>query len=259
MRTLDLNCDMGEGFGPWKMGDDAGVLPFVTSANIACGFHAGDPALMRRVVAGCIEHGVAIGAHPSYFDREGFGRRAQAMATEDVQALVLYQVAALDGIARAAGARLHHVKPHGALYNRAAEDRDTAVAIVRAIAEHDRRLIVYGLAGSELTAAAERAGLAVAHEAFAERRYEADGKLSPRGLPGAVIETLADALVQVQALLRDGRVTARCGEPVAIRADTLCLHGDRADAVEFAHALRAALEAAGVVIRAPQPMEPARR
>lgn len=248
INQIDFNCDLGEGIS-----DDAALLPLISSANIACGFHAGDPALMRHVVAGCIEHGVAIGAHPSYFDRKGFGRRGQSIAAEEVQALVLYQVAALDGIARAAGARLHHVKPHGALYNRAAEDRETADAIVRAVVEHDRRLIVYGLAGSELTAAAERAGIAVAHEAFAERRYEADGRLSPRGLPGAVIDSLDDALTQVQALLRDGRVTARSGEPVAIRADTLCLHGDRADAVEFAHALRAALEAADVAIRAPQP------
>lgn len=251
---IDFNCDLGEGIS-----DDAALLPLISSANIACGFHAGDPALMRRVVAGCIEHGVAIGAHPSYFDREGFGRRAQAIDADDVQALVLYQIAALDGIARAAGAHLHHVKPHGALYNRAAEDRDTADAIVRAVAGYDRRLLVYGLAGSELTAAAERAGLGVAHEAFAERRYEADGRLSPRGLPGAVIESLDESLAQVRALLHEGRVTARSGEPVAIRADTLCLHGDRRDAVEFARALRAAMEQAGVAICAPEPKERSNR
>jgi 5-oxoprolinase (ATP-hydrolysing) subunit A len=244
--SIDFNCDLGEGIS-----DDDALLPLISSANIACGFHAGDPLRMQHVIAGCLRHGVAIGAHPSYFDRDGFGRRAQAVAAEEIHALVLYQIAALDGLARAAGGRLQHVKPHGALYNRAADERDAAEAIVAAIAAHDRRLRVYGLAGSELTAAAERAGLAIAHEAFFERRYEANGRLSPRTAPDAVIEQLEDALAQVRTMLREGRVIARSGEAVPIRADTLCLHGDRPDAVAFARALRAALLADGVAIRAP--------
>jgi 5-oxoprolinase (ATP-hydrolysing) subunit A len=244
--TIDFNCDLGEGIS-----DDDALLPWISSANIACGFHAGDPLRMQQVVAGCLQHGVAIGAHPSYFDRDGFGRRAQSLDAAQVHALVLYQVAALDGIARAGGGRLQHVKPHGALYNRAAAERGCAEAIVQAVAAHDRRLIVYGLAGSELTAAAERAGLAVAHEAFAERRYEADGRLSPRDSDGAVIERIDDALAQVRMMLREGRVIARSGEVVALRADTLCLHGDRADAPAFARALHGALEDAGITIRSP--------
>jgi 5-oxoprolinase (ATP-hydrolysing) subunit A len=249
-RSIDFNCDLGEG-----VGDDEALLPLLSSANIACGFHAGGPLTMQRLVAGCLRHDVAIGAHPSYFDRDGFGRRPQALAAAEVHALVLYQIAALDGFARAAGGRLHHVKPHGALYNRAADDRVIAEAIVAAVAAHDRSLLLYGLAASELTAAAERAGLAVAHEAFAERRYEADGRLSPRALPGAVIEQVDEAIAQVRRLLREGRVIARSGEPVAVRADTLCLHGDRADALAFAIALRTALQAEGVTIRAPAPCQ----
>jgi 5-oxoprolinase (ATP-hydrolysing) subunit A len=249
--SIDFNCDLGEGIS----NDDA-LLPLISSANIACGFHAGDPLRMHQVVAGCVRHDVAIGAHPSYYDRAGFGRRAQSLDADEVQALVLYQTAALQGFARAAGSRLHHVKPHGALYNRAAEDRRTADAIVAAVIEFDRELMVYALAGSELAVAAEQAGLAVAHEAFAERRYEANGWLSPRTLADAVIDNVADAVDQVRSLLSNGRVTARTGEPVAIRADTLCLHGDRPDAVAVAHALRAALQDAGVAIRRPSRQSP---
>ena len=241
---IDFNCDLGEG------ADDAAVLPCISSASIACGFHAGDPVLMQRTVALCMEHGVAIGAHPSVFDREGYGRRELAVSPDEAYALALYQIGALQALTKAAGARLRHVKPHGALYNLSARNRKVAEAIARAVRDIDHELILFGLAMSESTAAGERLGLVVAHEVFAERRYEADGLLTPRGTPGAVIATLEESLAQVRQILRDGSVTARTGERVPLRADTLCLHGDRADAAEFARRLRQALQAEGTEIRA---------
>lgn len=246
MPSLDFNCDMGEGCG-----QDAAIAPHISSASIACGAHAGDAATMRESVSLCLAHGVAIGAHPSFEDREHFGRRELALEAPDIRALVIRQIASLAAICSDAGARLHHVKPHGVLYNLAARDRGVAAAIVDAVRESDPGLILYGLANSELTAAGRAAGLRVAHEAFAERAYDADGRLAPRGTPGAVIEGFDDALAQVRNFVRDGVVIARDGTRVPIRADTLCLHGDRADAADFARGLRAALEAEGVDIRAP--------
>lgn len=244
--AIDFNCDLGEGCG-----DDAAILPFVSSASIACGLHAGDAETMWRTVALCREHGVAIGAHPSLDDREGFGRRELEIAPDRAGALVLYQVGALAAICRAQGARLAHVKPHGALYNRAARDPALAGAIARAVRDFDPALILFGLADSELTRAGEAAGLRVAHEVFAERRYEADGRLTPRTHSKAVIEDIDEALAQVRVMLREGAVIARGGERVPIRADTVCLHGDRPDAAAFARALRAALEADSVRVTAP--------
>jgi UPF0271 protein len=243
---LDFNCDLGEGCG-----DDAAIIPLLSSANIACGFHAGDARTMRDTVALCQRHGVAIGAHPSFPDREGFGRREFQVTPDAVYSLTRQQLDALQAIAHAQGARVHHLKPHGALYNLAARDRAIADAIAEATHDVDPGLWLVGLSGSALTAAGEALGLRVAHEAFAERRYEADGTLTPRGRPDAVIDALDDALAQVRGLLRDGVVVARTGERVALRMDTLCLHGDRADAAAFARALRATLEAEGVRIRAP--------
>jgi len=244
LARIDFNCDLGEG------GDDAAVLPYLSSANIACGFHAGDPSSMRATLEICLGHGVAIGAHPSLFDREGFGRRELDVTPSQAHALVLYQVGAMQALARAAGAALHHVKPHGALYNLSARSADIADAIARAVRDADPGLILVGLAASESTSAGERLGLRVAHEVFAERRYEADGRLTPRAMAGAVIEDLDDSLAQVRQLLRDGSVTTRTGERLPLRADTLCLHGDRADAADFARALHQALRAEGVAIRA---------
>jgi UPF0271 protein len=241
---LDFNCDLGEGCG-----DDAAIIPLLSSASIACGGHAGDAGSMRETVALCVRHGVSIGAHPSYPDREGFGRRELAMAPDAIRAFTREQVAALVDVAHVQGARVRHVKPHGALYNRAARDRAVADAIAAAVRDVDPSLWLVGLADSRLTAAGEAAGLRVAHEAFAERRYEADGTLTPRALAGAVIEGLDDAVAQVRGLLRDGAVVARTGERVPLRMDTLCLHGDRPDAAAFARGLRAALEAEGVRIR----------
>jgi UPF0271 protein len=245
--TIDLNGDIGESFGAWTMGQDEGVLDFVTSANIACGFHAGDPATMQRTVAAAAKRGVAIGAHPSLPDLAGFGRREMRVSADETYAMTLYQIGALAAIARAAGASLHHVKPHGALYNMAARDRVLADAIAVAVRDFDASLILVGLAGSELTRAGEHAGLAVANEAFADRRYEPDGSLVARGQSGAVIDDVDAASAQAVSIATQGEVETSAGVR-AIRADTLCVHGDRADAALFARRLRERLERAGVAI-----------
>lgn len=244
MRTIDFNCDLGE-----DCGDDAAILPYISSASIACGFHAGSPDTMRRTVALCIAQGVAIGAHPSHADRDNFGRVAHALTPDEAYALTLYQIAALDGFVRAAGGRLHHVKPHGALYNQSARDPALADAISRAVHDHDAGLVLYGLSGSALTQAGERLGLRVAHEAFAERRYETDGTLTPRTHADASIEDLPSAVAQVTHMLEAGSVVTRTGEAVTLRADSICLHGDRPDAATFAQGLRDAIEAAGFTVR----------
>jgi len=240
---IDFNCDLGEGCG-----DDAAIIPLITSASIACGGHAGDEASMRTTLRLCRDHGVAAGAHPSYPDRANFGRQEMPLAPAQIEAQVAAQVSALASIAESEGVRLAHVKPHGALYNVAARDRAVADAIVRAVVRFDPQLILFGLSGSQLTAAGEAAGLRVAHEVFAERRYEADGTLTPRNRDDAVIHALDDAIAQVLRFVRDGHVIARTGESLALHADTLCLHGDRVDAAGFARAIRAALEADGVHI-----------
>jgi UPF0271 protein len=241
--SLDFNCDLGEGCG-----DDAAIIPMLSSANIACGFHAGDAESMRDTITLCLRHDVAVGAHPSLPDRDGFGRHELPTTAESAYAYVLYQLGALAAIAKAEGARLHHLKPHGALYNMAARDRALADAIAAATRDFDPDLWLVGLSGSALTAAGEAAGLQVAHEAFAERRYEADGSLTPRARPDAVIDTLEESLEQVRRLLREGVVIARTGERVPLRMDTLCLHGDRPDAAPFAHSLRETLQREGVRI-----------
>ena len=246
MPRLDFNCDLGEGCG-----SDADIVPFISSASVACGAHAGDEATMRATIRLCRDHRVAIGAHPSFDDREHFGRRELALDRDEIARLVQSQLARLATVAAQEGVRLAHVKPHGALYNLAARDRGTATAIASAVAAFDASLILYGLSGSQLTAAGESAGLRVAHEVFAERAYEADGSLAPRGTPGAVIDELDTSLAQVRTLLREGMVIARDGSRVALRADTLCLHGDRTDAAGFARALREALDADGIRIAAP--------
>lgn len=246
MRRIDFNCDLGEGCG-----NDAAIVPWISSASIACGGHAGDDDSMRATLRLCRRHGVAAGAHPGYADRTGFGRRELALSLEEVAALVRAQLERLGAIATEEGIRLRHVKPHGALYNLAAHDRDVAMAIAGSVRRFDPGLVLYGLADSALTRAASAVGLRVAHEAFAERRYEADGTLSPRDIGGAVIGDIDDALAQVRTLLRDGIAIARTGERVSLRADTLCLHGDRDDAPAFAQALHQALRGEGISIAAP--------
>lgn len=247
---IDLNGDIGESFGAWTMGDDAGVLESITSANIACGFHAGDPFTMQATVAAAVARGVALGAHPSLPDLQGFGRRELRISPNEAYALTLYQTGALAAFATAAGSALRHVKPHGALYNMAARDAALSMAIATAVRDCDASLILVGLSGSALPAAGEAMGLRVAHEAFVDRRYRADGSLVPRGAPGAVIDAVDASVEQAIRLAVSGVAIADEGSPIALRVDTLCLHGDRADAAGFARSLRASLVAAGVTIGA---------
>jgi len=251
MKRIDLNCDLGESFGAWRMGEDSALLALVSSANIACGFHAGDPAIMQRTVAEAAARGVAVGAHVSLPDLQGFGRREMAVTPAEVHAMTLYQLGALAGFARAAGTAVAHVKPHGALYNMAARDRALAEAIADAVRTFDPTLRLFGLAGSALLDAGRAAGLAVVSEAFADRRYRADGSLQPRRAPDAVITDDAEATAQALRMAVDGMVTAVDGTAVQLEADTLCLHGDGTHAVAFARALRAALEQAGLRVVAP--------
>jgi len=246
--VIDLNCDMGESFGAWTMGDDAGVMPHVSSVNIACGFHAGDFMTMQRTVILAAEHGVAIGAHVSLPDLQGFGRREMAISPAEAHAATLYQIGALAAFVHAQGQRLHHVKPHGALYNMAAKDAGLAEAIANAVRDFDRQLIVVGLAGSALPHAGAQLGLVVAHEAFADRRYRADGSLTPRREEGAVLEDVDAAVAQAVQIATHGNASTRDGRLVDIRADTICVHGDRSNAAIFARRLNAALKNAGVGI-----------
>ena len=248
MATIDLNCDIGEAYGAWTMGQDAQVMPWITSANIACGFHAGDFSTMQDTVALAKQHDVAIGAHVALPDLQGFGRREIKITPHEAHALTLYQVGALAAFARAAAARVVHVKPHGALYNMAARDRALADAIARAVRDFDAQLILVGLANSELPRAGQALGLRVAHEAFADRRYEAHGSLTPRREPGAVIEDVEAAVTQAVKIATRGKVDIRTGGMLELRADTLCVHGDRPDAGTFAQRLRQALESAGAVV-----------
>ncbi|MBU6198856.1 MAG: LamB/YcsF family protein [Xanthomonadaceae bacterium] len=248
MMRIDLNCDLGESFGAWSMGDDAGVMPWITSANIACGFHAGDFSTMRQTVLLAGQHGVAIGAHISLPDLQGFGRREMKISPDDAYALTLYQIGALAAFARAADTRVAHVKPHGALYTMAAKDAELADAIARAVRDFDAKLILVGLAGSELPKAGAALGLPIAHEAFADRRYEADGLLTPRNVEGAVIKDADAAVAQAVQIATCGNVDIRTGGTRELHADTLCVHGDRPDAARFARRLREALQAAGATI-----------
>jgi UPF0271 protein len=246
---IDLNADVGESLGPRPVGDDAALIPLVTSVNIACGFHAGDPRTIERTVALAVAAGAAIGAHPGYPDLEGFGRRDMEMAPEDLEAAIIYQVGAVGAFARAAGAELRHVKAHGALYNRAATDPVVAAAAARAVRRCSADLVLVGLAGSALLGAGLDAGLRVAAEAFPDRAYEPDGTLRSRTLTGAVL-TVSDAVAErAVRMARDGVVIAVDGSRVKLRADTLCLHGDTPGAVEHARAVRAALAAAGIEVR----------
>jgi UPF0271 protein len=250
---IDLNSDMGESFGRYTLGADAALMPHITSANIACGFHASDPLVMDHTVRLAHEHGVAVGAHPGYPDLQGFGRRDMQLDPEEAEATILYQIGALAGFARAAGAGLVHVKPHGALYNRAAKDRALAEAIVRAVTKFSRELIVVGLANSELIKAALEAGQPVAREAFADRAYEADGSLRSRRLPGAVLHDADQAAEQAVRIARDGLVVAWGGQEVPVQAETLCVHGDTPTALTIVQAIRQALVEAGVDVAALAP------
>ncbi|ORT55110.1 5-oxoprolinase subunit PxpA [Streptomyces sp. CB03238] len=248
--SIDLNADLGEGFGRWRLTDDEQLLSVVTSANVACGFHAGDAVTMRRVCALAAERGVRIGAQVSYRDLAGFGRRSMDVPYDELAAEVAYQIGALEVFARAAGARVSYVKPHGALYNRVVHDEGQAQAVVDGVLLTGERLPLLGLPGSRLHEMAEKAGLPVVTEAFADRAYTADGTLVPRREEGAVVTDPAAVVERSVSMARFGVVTSRCGRSVAVRARSLCLHGDTPGAVGLARRVRAELEASGVRVKA---------
>ena len=243
---IDLNGDVGESFGPYIMGDDEGMLRHITSANVACGFHGGDPSVMRRTVGLAVAGGVAVGAHPGFPDLVGFGRREIRMGAREVEDIVAYQIGALAGVAATHEARLHHVKPHGALYHMAARDRDLARAVARAVVAVDTTLILFGLAGSCLIEAGEEVGLRTAAEVFADRAYRADGSLVPRDQPGAVIDDPTTVVERALRIVRDGTIGAVSGEVVELGGDTICLHGDTPGAGDLAARLRTGFAGAGI-------------
>ncbi|MEW9501023.1 5-oxoprolinase subunit PxpA [Jeotgalibacillus marinus] len=246
MLRVDLNCDMGESFGAYKMGNDEDILNYVTSANIACGFHAGDPSTMKKTVNLALEKGVGIGAHPGFNDVVGFGRRNIAMTPEEVYDLVVYQIGALNGFVKASGATLQHVKPHGALYNMAARDRNLAKAIAKAVYDVDSTLVLFGLSGGELILAGEQAGLKTASEVFSDRTYQVTGELTSRTEANALIEDDNQAVEQVVRMIKEQKVQATTGVDVAIKADTICIHGDGAHALTFAKQINETLKAEGI-------------
>lgn len=251
MKSIDLNCDMGESYGVWKMGADAEIMPLITSANIAAGFHAGDPATIRKTVGLALEHGVAIGAHPSLPDLAGFGRRTMKVSAQEIYDLVLYQAGAVEAFARAAGARLHHVKCHGALYNMSAMDEELSDAIARAVKDLGASVQLYALSNSRMMAAGKNHGIATVGEVFADRGYMDDGTLAPRGQPGGMIEEAEKSVAQVLSMVDDGVVVSLSGKRVPVAAGTLCLHGDQPGAVAFAKALRKTFAAKSIALAAP--------
>lgn len=246
MPSIDLNCDLGESFGAYTIGMDAQVIPYVTSANVACGFHAGDAVVMERTVALCKASGAAVGAHPGLPDLQGFGRRVVKISPAEAGAFVTYQVGALKAFCDAAGVPLHHVKPHGALYNMAGRDRELADAIARAVQSAAPGAVLLALSGSEMVRAAQAIGLPVASEVFADRGYRPDGSLVPRGTPGAMIEDEDEAIARVIRMVKEGKVRACDGTDIAIRADSVCVHGDGPKALAFVRKISAALKASGV-------------
>ncbi len=246
MAKIDLNCDLGESFGAYTIGMDAQVIPYINSANIACGLHAGDPMVMAHTVEMCKEYGVAVGAHPGYPDLQGFGRHPMQMPPAEVKASVQYQIGALRAFCDAYGVPLHHVKPHGALYNMAARDRVLADAIAAAVKESAPGVVLLGLSGSEMLRAAEAIGLPCASEVFADRGYRPDGSLVPRGTPGAMIEDEDEAIARVVRMVREGKVQAFDGTDISIRPDSVCVHGDGPKALAFVQKISAALAAEGI-------------
>ena len=248
---VDLNADIGESFGVYQAGpanNDELLMRSITSGSIACGFHAGDPTVMRQTVRHAVRAGVAIGAHPGFPDLVGFGRREIAAAPQEIFDFVIYQIGALSAVAKAEGARLQHVKPHGALYNMSARNTEVAEAIARAVASFDETLLLVGLPESELLRAGSRLGLRVAAEAFADRSYEPDGTLTPRRLADSVLSEPGRAAERAVRMVRDGKVVARDGTAIAMQVDTICVHGDTPDAPGLAAAVRLGLEQAGITV-----------
>ncbi len=247
--VIDLNCDLGEGFGPWRLAPDDELMPLISSANVACGFHAGDPGIIEHTVQQAKRHGVGIGAHPGYPDRVGFGRRTMTATPDEVRTDVLYQIGAVAAFCRAAGAELQHVKGHGALYNLAVRYAETAEAIAAAVKQFDRNLLFFVLPGSELEAAGEAAGLRLAREAFADRGYLADGSLVPRSRPDAIITDHDVVVRRMVRLVMEGVVDTVDGTDLHLGADTICLHSDTPSALEIATTLRRGFDAAAITVR----------
>ena len=245
---VDLNCDMGESFGNWTIGDDAAILPFVSSVNIACGFHAGDPSVMRVTVHAAAAHHVAVGAHPGLPDLAGFGRREMAVSPQAVYDMTSYQIGALRGIARAAGVTVKHIKPHGALYNMAAVRSPIADAIALAVRDTDGSLTLVALSGSCLIDAGRATGLRTASEVFADRNYMPDGTLVPRSAPNAIVNDVDEAAARAVRMVQSHRVTAIDGSDVTVLAETICIHGDAPYAALFAQRIRVALAAADIAV-----------
>lgn len=248
-KLVDLNADVGESYGAFRIGADEDLLPMVTSANIACGWHAGDPLVMARTVDLALQAGAGIGAHPGFPDLLGFGRRNLQISSAEAKAYVLYQIGALQAFVRRAGQTMQHVKLHGAMYNVVSQDRVLASAVIEAVMEFDRNLILVGFSGSQFVRLAEEAGLRVAHEVFADRGYAPDGTLVPRSSPDAFIKDPRTAAARVLRMMTEGLVQAWGGKDIHVRADTVCIHGDNPEAVIFARTVRQALEQAGVKIR----------
>jgi UPF0271 protein len=251
MKKIDLNCDMGESYGAWKMGADEGVMPYISSANIACGFHAGDPATIRKTVRLAVDRGVAVGAHPSLPDLMGFGRRVMRISPQDMYDLVVYQAGAVEAFARAAGAKLHHVKCHGALYNMAATDEGLSEAMGKAVRDLGGDVKLYALSNSVMMKIAKKQNIPVYGEVFADRGYSDDGTLAPRDKPGGMIEDAQASVKQVLGMVEEGYVTSLGGKRVPVSADTLCIHGDQPGAVSFAQALRKVFTEKGIAVGAP--------
>lgn len=249
MKTIDLNSDLGESFGAYTIGNDEEVLKYISSANIACGFHAGDHNVMLETVKTAADLGVGIGAHPGFPDLAGFGRREMKLSPKEIYNLVVYQVGAMQGAAKACGTYVQHVKPHGALYNMASKDSAIAEAIAAAVHAVDSKLVLFGLAGSELVRAGEKAGLNVAQEVFADRTYQADGTLTPRSQANAMIHDVTVAVDRVIRMIQEGKVTAVDGTDINIQADTICVHGDEPEALQFVQQLRERLQAEQITIQ----------
>jgi UPF0271 protein len=247
---IDINSDLGESFGAYTIGHDAGLMKSITSANVAAGFHAGDPSVLREAIRLAKANGVAVGAHPGFPDLVGFGRRELNVTAIEAEDLVLYQVAAVVGVAAAEGVKLQHVKPHGALFNMAVRNAELSAAIARAVVAIDRSLILFGLPGSEILAAGRAAGLRVAAEIFADRAYEPDGSLMSRRKPGSVIHDANAVVSRAVRMVKERSVTASDGSLVQLDADTICVHGDTPGSDQLAATLRAGLEAAGVIVKA---------
>ena len=247
---IDINSDVGESFGAYTIGHDAGLMKSITSANIAAGFHGGDPSVLRDTIRQAKTHGVAVGAHPGFPDLVGFGRRELNVTPKEAEDFVLYQVAAVAGVAAAEGVAMQHVKPHGALFNMAVRNAELSAAIARAVAAIDRSLILFGLPGSEILTAGRAAGLRVASEVFADRAYEPDGSLASRRKPGSVIHDPEAVVARAVRMVRDRTVVATDGSVVQLDADTMCVHGDTPGSDDLAAKIRAGLEAAGVTVKA---------